>query len=62
MNNLGNRCQFANDCPIFMGELKISKTPLTIFRNVFCNRGLKGWKNCERFNELTNNKNYNKEI
>jgi hypothetical protein len=54
MNNLGNRCQFANECPIFLGKLKVSDTPLTIYRNVFCNRGLKGWKNCKRFNELSN--------
>lgn len=52
MNNLGNRCRYAKECPIFNGEEKISETPLTIFRNVFCNRGIKGWKNCERFNQL----------
>lgn len=61
MNNLGNRCQFAKECPIFLGELKVSETPLLIFRNVFCNRGLKGWKNCKRFNELSNNNNNYKE-
>lgn len=54
MNHLENRCRFANECPIFCGELKVSQTPLTIHRNVFCNRGMKGWKNCERFNELDN--------
>jgi hypothetical protein len=52
MNQLGNRCRFANDCPIFRGELKVNQTPLSIHRNVFCNRGIKGWKNCERFVEL----------
>jgi hypothetical protein len=52
--NLGNRCQFASECPIYKGEEKVSKTPLPIFRNVFCNRGMKGWKNCRRYNELMN--------
>jgi hypothetical protein len=51
--NLGNRCQFASNCEIFQGKTIVSKTPLPVFRNVFCNRGMKGWKNCERFNELT---------
>lgn len=51
--SLGNRCQFAGDCEIYKGNIKISETPLSIFRNVFCNRGMKGWKNCEKYNELT---------
>lgn len=57
MMNLGNRCKFARECEIFQGKKKVSKTPLTIYRNVFCNRGIKGWKNCEKYNELiTENK------
>lgn len=51
--NLGNRCRFANDCEIFQGKTIIGQTSLPVFRNVFCNRGMKGWKNCERFSELT---------
>ncbi len=50
---LGNRCRFARECEIFQGKVKVSETPLPIFRNVFCNRGMKGWKNCEHFNKLT---------
>lgn len=57
MNNTGNRCRFAVECSIFKGEEKISKTPLMIYRNVFCNRGIKGWKNCVRFKELDNSEN-----
>ncbi len=49
--NLGSRCQFAGECPIFQGEEE-TKIELSIFRNVFCNRGHKGWKNCDRYNEL----------
>jgi len=53
MYNLGNRCKFAKDCPIFKGEEKVIDTPLPVFRNVFCNRGIKGWTNCNRYNKLT---------
>ena len=49
--NLGNRCQFAGECPIFQGEEK-TKIDLSLFRNVFCNRGYKGWKNCEKYHEF----------
>ncbi len=52
MYYLGNRCKFAEDCPRFSGEEKTVDTPLAVFRNVFCNRGMKGWKNCDRYNKL----------
>ncbi|WP_340112335.1 hypothetical protein [Maribellus mangrovi] len=56
--NLGNRCQFAAECPIFQGEEE-TKIELSLFRNVFCNRGYKGWKNCDRYLELTKQKENN---
>lgn len=59
---MGNRCRFADDCPIFSGELKVNQTPLPIHRNVFCNRGMKGWKNCERFNELESQKKQDRNV
>jgi hypothetical protein len=52
-NNLGYRCRFADECPIFLGREAYRDKPLHIVRNVFCNRGMKGWQNCERFNKLT---------
>ena len=52
MNNLGYRCRFASECPIFKGDEKVREMPLPLYRNVFCNRGIKGWKNCERFNNI----------
>ncbi|RIJ47546.1 hypothetical protein D1614_13205 [Maribellus luteus] len=51
MMNLGSRCRFARECDIFQGKVAVN-TPLPIYRNVFCNRGIKGWKNCEKYNEL----------
>jgi hypothetical protein len=48
---LGKRCRFADDCSIFKGDTRLD-IPLALHRNVFCNRGQKGWKNCERYAAL----------
>lgn len=58
--NLGSRCRFADECTLYQGEEEI-KIELSIFRNVFCNRGLKGWKNCDRYNELVTKKEIEKQ-
>jgi hypothetical protein len=44
-----NICQFADKCPIFQGLEKPQNATLLVHRNVFCNRGQRGWKNCDRF-------------
>lgn len=52
MNNqqyLGKLCPNTKDCPVYQGELIIDRTSTFLIKNVFCNRGFKGWKNCERF-------------
>ncbi len=46
---LGKRCPFSSNCPVFHGTLIVEKAPLMLIKNVFCNRGIKGWKNCVRF-------------
>lgn len=53
---LGKRCRFADECPVYKGEIKKLGTPLFLIKNVFCNRGIKGWKNCKRFQLLEENK------
>ncbi len=45
----GNLCQLAKKCPVFQGELIIERISPFLLKNVFCNRGYNGWKNCERF-------------
>jgi len=47
---LGKRCPFAKTYDIFQNK-KSNKIglELSIYRNVFCNRGEKGWKNCELY-------------
>ena len=47
---LGKRCPYARECEIFQDKEENNKgLSLTIYRNVFCNRGEKGWKNCEAY-------------
>lgn len=46
---LGKLCPFAKDCPVYLGELLVEKVSTMLVRNVFCNRGLMGWKNCKRY-------------
>ncbi len=58
--NLGKRCVFAAKCELFQGKVQVNDIPLPLFRNVFCHRGEKGWKNCARYLAL-NNENINNE-
>lgn len=52
MMNLGLRCGYAEECPVYQGDTEVKEMPLHLLRNVFCNRGQKGWKNCARFRLL----------
>lgn len=47
--NLGKLCEYASDCPVYQKKIKNPGRPISLVRNVFCNRGIKGWKNCKRF-------------
>ncbi|WP_430972845.1 hypothetical protein [Sunxiuqinia rutila] len=47
--HLGKLCPYSKDCPVYQEELKIERVSSFLIKNVFCNRGYKGWKNCERF-------------
>lgn len=44
-----NFCKYFKDCPVYQGEVDTNGTPLTIFKNVFCNRGVNGWENCKQY-------------
>lgn len=44
-------CKYNMECPVYQGNAGINGNPLTIYKNVFCNRGSKGWDNCEQFME-----------
>lgn len=46
---LGKLCPYAKDCPVYQGGLIIERISTSLIKNVFCNRGYKGWKNCERY-------------
>jgi len=45
----GYLCQHANNCPVYQETLIVERISLPLLKNVFCNRGYNGWKNCERF-------------
>ena len=42
-------CQYRIECPVFQGKEATNGTPLSLYKNVFCNRGPKGWNNCEQY-------------
>lgn len=46
---LGKICHQAKKCPVYQGKLKVDDISTFLLKNVFCNRGYNGWKNCERF-------------
>jgi hypothetical protein len=47
-----NRCQYSKECPVFKGDATTNGIPLALYKNVFCNRGAKGWNNCEQYLEF----------
>jgi len=52
-----NFCKYIKTCPVYQGKEETNGTPLTIYKNVFCNRGLRGWGNCKHYLEYQlNNK------
>ncbi|MBN2635188.1 MAG: hypothetical protein JXR61_02880 [Prolixibacteraceae bacterium] len=56
---LGKLCKYAKNCPVYQNEIADLNKPIMIIRNVFCNRGIKGWTNCARFNALEEGKSVN---
>ena len=42
-------CKYQKECPVYQGTETISSTPLEVYKNVFCKRGIKGWKNCKKY-------------
>ncbi len=47
--NLGKLCKYASKCTVYQNSNSELKKPVFLIRNVFCNRGGKGWYNCLRF-------------
>ncbi|MBN1185243.1 MAG: hypothetical protein JXB49_23360 [Bacteroidales bacterium] len=52
INNLGSKCKYADECPYYNGKEEMVNSSLHVVRNVFCNRGMRGWKNCSRYISL----------
>lgn len=55
-NNLGVRCKFASKCPVYRGNNNNIKIPHFLYKNIYCNRGIKGWSYCYTYNDFINNK------
>lgn len=47
--NLGKVCKYAGKCSVYQNNNNELNKPVFLIRNVFCNRGSKGWYNCLRF-------------
>lgn len=54
--NLGKLCKYSGECPVYRKKNKTLKKPIFLVRNVFCNRGYKGWNNCKRYLALEEGK------
>jgi uncharacterized protein (UPF0333 family) len=46
---LGKLCKYAGECTVYQNKNSKIKKPVFLIRNVFCNRGPKGWNNCKRY-------------
>lgn len=46
-----NLCKYNKICTVYQGAENVHETALAIHKNVFCNRGFKGWNNCEQYIE-----------
>jgi len=44
------KCNYADRCPVFSGELKEDDKPLFLYHNIFCLSGRRGWNACKRHN------------
>jgi hypothetical protein len=50
--NLGKRCKYADSCSLYQGKGLPENMTRTLWRNVFCYRGTKGWSNCDKYHEF----------
>jgi hypothetical protein len=50
--NLGRKCKYYRICSLYKGEGLPDDIQKTVWRNVFCNRGMKGWSNCKQFTDF----------
>lgn len=44
------KCNYAEKCPVFSGELKEDEKPTFLYHNIFCKAGYRGWNACKRYN------------
>ncbi len=49
------KCKYNKECSVYQGIDTPENMSLMIYKNVFCNRGEKGWSGCKKYEQLTNN-------
>ena len=52
--NLGTTCKYTADCKFYQGIGIPDNMKRSIWRNVYCYRGSKGWRNCLQYKEFEN--------
>jgi len=50
--NLGRKCKYTDQCPLYDGTGVPENMTRTLWRNVYCYRGVKGWHNCKKYHEF----------
>jgi hypothetical protein len=48
-------CEFTSTCPLYQEKEEKKGPDLVIYKNVFCHRGLDGWRNCQRYLDFKSN-------
>ncbi|MCW3786468.1 hypothetical protein [Plebeiibacterium sediminum] len=44
-----NICKHKDVCQVYQGRTIENKRMLTVYKNVFCIRGYRGWQNCKEY-------------
>ncbi len=44
-----NICKYKDVCPVYQGKTIEDNRKLTVYKNVFCIRGYRGWRNCKEY-------------
>jgi hypothetical protein len=48
-------CLFVDTCSLCQEKEDKKGMDLVIYKNVFCHRGISGWRNCKRYLDISQN-------
>jgi len=46
------QCPFTGSCELYQGSGLPENSNLTVWRNVFCSAGIRGWKKCKQYQQF----------